>query len=308
MSTTEAIDVAIIGGGPAGIQAALVLARTRKRIVVFDGPQPPRNDASHGVHNFLGLEGLLPAEIRRVAWDQIDRYRSAELRRELIVDIRHDSDGDLLVTNDQGDEFVARHVILAFGYHDVYPDVPGFAECWGDTIIPCPFCDGYENRDRVWGIVGSTAEEISSFPLMAQNWTSDIKVILAADAQLAPRYESQLDELGVPVHRGLVAEVHHEGGKVQAVTLDVGERIEVGTLLWVPSDEPSPLVQNLVDNLGLELNEDGHVAADDIQRTNVDHLWAAGDVQGWTGAIESANGGGMAAFMIVHGWYGQPEA
>ena len=156
-------EVAIIGGGPAGMQAALVLARTGKKIVVLDDPQLPRNAASHGVHNFLGLDGLPPAEIRRVAWEQIDRYNSAELRHERIVDIRRDDNRDFLVTNDQDDKVAARHVILAFGHHDVHPNIAGFAECWGDTIIPCPFCDGYENRHRTWGIVGSSAAEISSF-------------------------------------------------------------------------------------------------------------------------------------------------
>ncbi len=299
-------DVAIIGSGPAGMQAALVLARTCKKIVVLDDPRPPRNAASHGVHNFVGLDGFSPADIRRVAWEQIDRYESANLRHEHIVDICRDDNGDFLVTDDQGDKVTARHVILAFGYHDIHPDIPGFAECWGDTIIPCPFCDGYENRERIWGIVGSSADEISSFPLMAQNWTSDIKVILAADAELDAAYEAQLGELGIMIHHGTITEIHHYGGKVRAVSLDSGERFDVGTLLWTPVETPSPLVQNLVDNLGLELNEYGYVAANEMQQTNIDRLWAAGDVQGWTGAIESANAGGMAAFFMAHGWYGEP--
>ncbi len=305
---SNAFDVVIVGSGPAGMQAALVLARTRKKIIVFDDPRPPRNAASHGVHNFLGLDGLPPAEIRRIAWNQIDRYGSAELRSQCIVDIRHDDNGDFLVTNGQGDKVIARHVILAFGYHDIHPDIPGFAETWGDTTIPCPFCDGYENRDRTWGIVGASAVEMAGFPLMAQNWTTHIKVILAADAELDAAYEAQLGELGIPIHHGTITEIHHNDGKVHAVTLDSGERVDVGTLLWTPPEKPSPLVQNLVDNLDLELNEYGHVSANKMQQTNIDRLWAAGDVQGWTGGIESANAGGMAAFFIVHGWYGEPRA
>ena len=211
-------DVAIIGEGPAGMQAAFVLARTRKKVVVLDDRRPPRNAASHGVHNFLGLDGLPPAEIRRVAWEQIDRYESAELRHERIVDVRRDSNGTFLVTDHQGATVIARHVILAFGYHDIHPDIPGFAECWGDTIIPCPFCDGYENRDRIWGIVGSSADDISRFPLMAQNWTSDIKVILAAGAELDAAYQTQLSEIGIPVHLGTITEIHHSDGKVYGAT------------------------------------------------------------------------------------------
>ena len=306
-SPSNVFDIVIVGNGPAGMQAALVLARTRKKVVVFDDPRPPRNAASHGVHNFLGLDGLPPAEIRRIAWEQIDRYKSAELRNERVVDIRHDNNDDFLVTSDEGNKVTARHVILAFGYHDVHPDIPGFAECWGDTIIPCPFCDGFENRDRIWGIVGSSADEISRFPLMAQNWTSNIKVILAAAAELDSAYEVQLNELGIPIHGGNITEVHHDDGKVHTVTLHSGEQVNVGTLLWTPPEKPSLLVQNLVDNLGLQLNENGYVAANEMQQTNIDRLWAAGDVQGWTGAIESANAGGMAAFFIVHGWHGEPK-
>ena len=128
---------------------------------------------------------------------------------------------------------------------------------------------------------------------MAQNWTSCIKVILAAGAELDAAYEAQLGDLGIPVHHGAITEIHHDDGKVHGVTLDGGERVEVGTLLWTPAEKPSPLVQNLVDNLGLELNEFGHVATNEMQQTNIDRLWAAGDVQGWTGAIESANAGGI---------------
>ena len=178
----------------------------------------------------------------------------------------------------------------------------------GDTIIPCPFCDGYENRDRTWGIIGASADDISSFPLMAQNWTSHVKVILAADAELDAAYEAQLGELGIPIHQGTITDIHHINGKVHAETLDTGERVDVGTLLWTPPEKPAPLVQVLVDNLDLELDEYGHVAANEMQQTNIDRLWAAGDVHGWTGGIESANAGGMAAFFIVHGWYGEPRA
>jgi thioredoxin reductase len=124
----EQIDVAILGGGPAGLQAALVLSRTRKKIIVFDDPEPPRNAASHGVHNFLGLDGLLPTDIRKIAWKQIDKYDSAELRKEKIVNVNKKEDGIFVITDDDERSIRAKKVVLAVGYHDVYPDIPGFAE------------------------------------------------------------------------------------------------------------------------------------------------------------------------------------
>lgn len=305
-AAAEHVDVAIVGGGPAGLQAALVLARTRKDVVVLDAPAPPRNAASHGVHNFLGLDDLLPGEIRERAWSQIDRYAAARLVAEEVAEIERADSGGLTVRTVAGCAYVAEQVLLACGYRDRHPDIDGFAECWADTIIPCPFCDGYENRDRAWGIVPSAAAELDVFPAMVRNWTEERMVIAPRSVEVSPDRRAALDGLGVPLHEGDIVGIDHRDGKLSGVTLDRGERVAVGTLLWTPDEEPNPLVSRLVDGLGLELNENGYVAVDDAQRTNVDRLWAAGDVQGWMGAIESATLGGMAAFMMVMGWY-SPE-
>lgn len=299
----EHIDVAIIGGGPAGLQAALVLARTRKNVVVFDASAPPRNAASHGVHNFLGLDGLLPQEIRDQAWAQIGVYDSARLESEVVTGLSRFVGSSDLVIETTGGTWRARHVILTCGYHDTLPDIDGFGECWADTIIPCPFCDGFENRDRVWGIVASMGYEIDVFPSMVQNWTADRMVIAPRHLAITAEQRSMLADLGVPLHVGDIASLEHDNGKLRSVTLDSGQSIEVGTLLLTPAEEPAPLITRLVGSLGLALDENGYVAADEAQRTNVDRLWAAGDVQGWMGGIESANAGGMAASMIVHDWF-----
>ena len=126
-----------------------------------------------------------------------------------------------------------------------------------------------------------------------------------AGAQLDVAYAAQISKFGITTHRGTITAIHHDEGKMHAVTLDSGEKVDVGTLLWTTPERHSPLVDNLVNNLDLELNQFGHVSANEMQQTNIDRLWAAGDVQGCTGAIESAYAGGMAAFLIAHGWYGK---
>ena len=299
----EKIDVAIVGGGPAGIQAALVIARTRKKVLVLDAPRAPRNAASHGVHNFLGLDGLLPGEIRKIAWNQINAYNSAELRDEQVVDVRKSDDGRFILTGGDGGSYTATKLILAFGYHDDFPDIPGFIECWADTIIPCPFCDGYENRDRVWGIVPADQNEVQGFPKLAQNWTSSIKVFLPTDVEMDEALRNELAELDISVHEGSITEVHHSVGKVEAVSLESGSRVAVGTLLWKPQARISSLIQNLVANLGLEVDESGWVVTDELQRTNVPDVWAAGDIQGWVGGLAAAAAGDRAASSLVKTWY-----
>lgn len=297
------IDIAILGGGPAGLQATLVLSRTRKKIIVFDDPEPPRNAASHGVHNFIGLDGLLPTQIRNTAWKQIDHYNSAELRKEKIVNVNKE-EGAFFITNDNETSIKAKKIVLAVGYHDVYPDIPGFIECWADTIIPCSFCDGYENRDRVWGIVVNSTMELEHLPKMAQNWTSKIKVFVSPNMEITTSYQNELSKLDISIYRGVIAKVNHTNSKVESVSLESGEKIEAGTLLWIPSKRPSPLIQRLVKNFGLELNEQGYVKTDKMQQTNIKGLYAAGDVQNpYSGALEAAYTGGMAAFSMVREWY-----
>ena len=296
-----------MGGGPAGLQAALILARTRKKIIVFDDPEPPRNAASHGVHGFLGLDGFLPKDIRSTAWEQIDKYDAAELREERIVDISKqegEQEGIFLITSDNETSIKAKKVVLAVGYHDVYPDIPGFLECWADTIIHCPFCDGYENKDRVWGIVVNSKAELKRFPKVARNWTSKIKVFVPQDMKIESSYQNELFKLNIPVYRGIITNVNHTNTKVESVTLDSGEKIEVDTLWWIPSKRPSQLIQRLVENLGLEVDEQqDNVKTDHMQQTNVKGLYAIGDVAGSMGALAAAYDGGKAAISIVHEWY-----
>jgi thioredoxin reductase len=301
----EQIDIAILGGGPAGLQAALILSRTRKKIIVFDDPEPPRNAASHGAHGFLGLDGFLVTEFRKVAWKQIEKYHSAELRKEKIANVNKEEDGTFLITNDSKTSVKAKKVVLAVGYHDVYPDIPGFAECWADTIIPCVYCDGYENRDRVWGIVANSKTELEKLPKMAQNWTNKIKVFLFPNVEITTSYQNELSKLNIPVYSGIITKVNHTNSKVESVLFESGEKIEADTLLWMPSKRPSPLIKRLVENLGLELDEQGYVKTNKMQQTNVKGLFAAGDVQNpSSGILEAAYTGGNSASSIVLEWYG----
>lgn len=302
-SSSEAADVVVIGGGPAGMQVALVIARTRKHVVVFDDPEPPRNAASHGVHGVLGLDGLKPDAIREIAWKQIDVYDSAELRSERVTNVERVEPDCFVVTGADGSRVSTKKLVLAFGYHDAYANLEGFSECWADTIIPCPFCDGYENRDRKWGVVPRVERDLEVFPKMAQNWASSVSVFLPPRFEIAKSYRDELEATGISVHEGRITALHQRDGKLQAVTLDSGSRHEVETLLWTPDERPSPLVEVLRSNLSLEVEDEGYIKTNESFATNVPGVWAVGDVKGWSGGLGSAAAGNMAAIMIVQGWF-----
>ncbi|NDJ33643.1 MAG: NAD(P)/FAD-dependent oxidoreductase, partial [Chloroflexi bacterium] len=296
--TNNHYDVAIVGGGPAGLQAALILARTRKRIIVFDAPEPPRNGASHGVHNFVGLDGLLPSEIREQAWRQIDVYDSVDLQAERVVDVQA-HEGDFALIGEAGTSVSARHVVLALGYRDVYPDIPGFIDCWGDTIIPCPFCDGYENRDRVWGLVASSPMALEHMPQLYRHWTTEAYLIVSPHLTIHDEQRTALDAQRIPVHSGEIVEIHHTNGKTEAVTLSTGERVAVGTLWWRPDETPEPLTERIIANFDLELDEHGTIKTDAQYQTAIRGLWAVGDVKGWATALGAAYQASQAAYAIT---------
>lgn len=304
----EQCDIAIVGGGPAGLQAALVLARTRKHVIVFDAPEPPRNSASHGVHNFLGLDGLLPEEIRAQAWQQIAVYEHAHLRTEAVIDVQATDDQQFVVTVTDGSTMRARQVILAMGFRDSYPDVPGYRACWGNTIIACPYCDGYENRDRVWGIVADSQPMLAHMPMIFRNWTSAAKIILTPNVTLAESDRVTLLVQGITIHAGDIAEVHHVNGKVEGVTLTTGENVDVGTLLWRPAETPLPLTQRVIEQFNLTLDERGYIKTDGFHQTEVEGLWAVGDIRGWAGSLDAAQAGGLAAVAITRTWYAEHTA
>jgi thioredoxin reductase len=225
-------DVAIIGAGPAGLQAALVLARTRKRLIVFDAPEPPRNAVSHGVHNFVG-----------------------------------------------------------------------FSACYGYTIIPCPFCDGYENRDRLWGMVASDERSFEHMPMLFRHWTNRALLIAAPHLLVSEAQRDALAQHGVAFYQGEIVEVHHTAGSVEAVTLSTGERVTVETLWWHPGEAPLPLTEQIIGAFQLEQDSDGHIKTDAAGQTSHVGLWAVGDVLGWAGALGAAHAANTAASAIVRGWY-----
>lgn len=302
--SNECYDVVIAGGGPAGLQAALVTVRAGKKTVVFDDPQPPRNSASRGVHNMIGIDGLSPSQFRETVWKQINVYQNAELRDECVVDISRGESGPFLVTGSDGTKIETEKVILSLGYRDIYPKVPGFLECWGRTIINCPYCDGYENKSSVWGFVPGSLKELSSFPKLSLNWTTDIIVFLPAGIGIDEEYRQELMVSGIKIREGIITAIHNTGGRIDAVTLDTGERIPVGTLLWIPPREPVPLLNNMVESLGLILDESAQVVTDENNCTNVPGIWAAGEVRRCcSNALDSAVDGSKAAKSVLFGWY-----
>ncbi|BFO19519.1 hypothetical protein SHKM778_59070 [Streptomyces sp. KM77-8] len=212
-------DVVVVGGGAAGLSAALVLGRARNRALVVDAGEP-RNAPSSHMQGYLSRDGVSPAEFLALGREEIARY-GVELVRDRVTDVTRD--GDFTVVLDRGPAVRARRLIVATGLKDEMPDVPGVAERFGRDVLHCPFCHGWEVRDEPFGVLASTAMSVHQ-ALMVSQWSKDVTLFLhrVDEAELSDQDLRRLAAAGVGVVPGEVAELVVEDDRLTGVRLADG--------------------------------------------------------------------------------------
>ncbi|MFE5620830.1 NAD(P)/FAD-dependent oxidoreductase [Streptomyces virginiae] len=302
MNPLAQYDTLIVGGGPAGLTAALALTRYRHRTLVAESPDRPRNHASGGVHGMIGLEGATPAEVRARAWAELAAYGLAERHDAAAEDVTRAENGGFHVALGDGTTAWARTVLLATGVTDVHPaGVEGFAECWGRTVIHCPFCVGWENADRTWALVADDPDYAATAARAFSAWSADVITIAPPGMDRAAETRRALQADGSDLVEGEIVRLHHREGELHTVELADGTLLARQTLLWSPRQRQVPLVDRLSTTLGLALDEDGFVTVGPDRQTSVPGLYAAGDLTTqWEQGAVSAAGAGAAAADAIH--------
>ncbi|MBL1101068.1 NAD(P)/FAD-dependent oxidoreductase [Streptomyces coffeae] len=301
MTPTAQYDTVIVGGGPAGLTAALALTRYRHRTLVVESPGPPRNAASRGVHGMIGLEGATPAQVRTRAWAELDTYGLAERREDTVENVTRADDGGFRTVLSDGTAVGSPTVLLATGVIDALPDgVEGFSECWGRTVIHCPFCVGWENADRTWGLIADDPDYAAMAAYAFSAWSADVIAIAPPGMDRRAEIRAQLRGAGSDLVEGEITRLHHRDGDLYAVEFADGTHLDRQTLLWSPPQKQVPLVTRLTQNLGLAL-DDGFVTVGPDQQTRVPGLYAAGDLTtAWEQGAMNAAGAGAAAADAIH--------
>ncbi|MDT0400892.1 MULTISPECIES: NAD(P)/FAD-dependent oxidoreductase [Streptomyces] len=294
---TETYDVVVVGGGAAGLSAALVLGRARNRALVVDAGEP-RNAPSSHMQGYLSRDGMSPAEFLALGRDEIARY-GVELVRDRVTDVTRD--GDFTVVLDRGPAVRARRLIVATGLKDEMPDVPGVAERFGRDVLHCPFCHGWEVRDEPFGVLASSAMSVHQ-ALMVSQWSKDVTLFLhrVAEAELSDQDLRRLAAAGVGVVSGEVAELVAEDDRLTGVRLADGST-HARSVVFVA---PRPIPQTgLLERLGAEMNETpfgAYPVVDPTGLTTVPGVWAAGNAIGFAEqVVHAASGGYRAAAAIV---------
>jgi thioredoxin reductase len=267
---TGELDVVVVGGGPAGLQAALTLGRMRRRVVLLDSGSY-RNGTVHHMHNFLGHDGDAPAQLRAAARTDVARYPTVEVRNGTVRGIAS-RDSGWEVALDDGARLRTRKVLLATGLRDELPDTPGLEELWGDVVAHCPYCHGYELLDQPVAVLGS-GPHVPMLSALLSRIASRV-VVLTDGAALDEQTTSQLRKLGVDVREETVTAVERaEAGA--SVVLASGPREEVGGIFAKPQQSQAA---PFVPELGVELLPSGGVRIDEFGRTSVAGIYAAGDM------------------------------
>jgi thioredoxin reductase len=287
-------DVVIVGGGPAGLSAALALGRGRKRVLFCDSG-PRRNAAAEHIHNFVTRDGTTPTELRRIGREQLAAYASIDARDVGVEEIRGQR-GAFDVHLATG-KVQARRVLLCTGMIDEMLEIDGFRELWGTSIFQCPYCHGWEIQDQRWGYLAASAQMLE-FPLLLRGWTSDVVVFTGGGFEVPAEVRARLAAAGVAIEERRIGGLVARGGRLERVALADGASLPCGVLFAHPPQRQVELVRSL----GLALNPAGFVQVEEMRReTSIPGIYAGGDlVTPMQGAILAAASGTHAAAMLNH--------
>jgi len=267
-------DVIIVGGSFAGLAAALQLGRARRKVTVLDTGLPRNRFAGHS-HGMLGHDHKPPLDILAEARQQLARYPAIRLVNARADGVSGGIDDFSVLTADGG-SLGARRLILSYGVTDQMPDVPGFAEGWGTSIVPCPYCDGFEVAGQHWGLVWSGPQSHNQVRLF-HDWT-DTLTVLADGHDIPSDVRADLAHRGIPVVDGRIAEIAHQGDHNAIVRVDTGSKVAIDILFAHPRSEPSA---GLHESLGLATVDTplGIVLqVDERRETSMAGIYAAGDL------------------------------
>jgi thioredoxin reductase len=287
------LDVIIVGAGPAGLSAALILGRCRRRVLICDAGHP-RNAASHALHGFLTREGIEPAKFLQLARDQLLPYKTIELRQTAVTDARRLANG-FEVTLSAGEVISSRKLLLATGVVDDLPKIEGFAEFYGRSAFHCPYCDGWEKRDQPVAIYGRGANGLGlSVELLL--WSRDLVLLTDGPSELSGKDLERLAHHGIKLREDQIARLEGSDGELERIVFENGESLARSAMFFSTGNKQA---SNLPERLGCKFTEQGCVDTGDYETTNVPGLYVAGDASRMVQfVIVAASEGAQAAVAI----------
>ncbi|WP_145147411.1 NAD(P)/FAD-dependent oxidoreductase [Paenibacillus xylanexedens] len=292
-NTNQLLDVLIIGGGPAGLNAALVLGRARKNVVVIDD-ETPRNWVTRETHGFVTRDGASPREFRKAAKEQIAAYPSVQFASDTATAITG-SDGDFVVKTTQGASYRTKKILFAVGKKDLPLDINGLTEVYGKSAFVCPYCDGWELRDQSLVIIVNGDKALHMAKVIS-GWTDQYTICTNGSDSLTDEQREELKQHHVTVFDAPIQSINSEEGMVKQVVLNDGTAIPCTGVFFQPKLFTGSELPNAI---GCEITESGTVIVDASGKTSVAGVFSAGDAASeMYQAITAASLGALSAVSI----------
>jgi thioredoxin reductase len=294
----DAYDVVVVGGGAAGLSAALVLGRARRRVAVIDAGAPRNAPAAH-VHGFLSRDGMPPADLLAEGRDEVTGY-GVELVNDQVLGI----EPGFAVRVAGGRTVTARRILMATGVSDGLPDVPGVRPRWGKDLLHCPYCHGWEVRDQPLGVLGALPGS-AQHALLVRQWSGDV-IFFVHTYDLMPAEQRQLVARGIRVVSGEVARLVVQDDRLTGVELTDGQVVTCTAVFVRPGNLPHD--DGLLAGLGCERDVAGFPLVDGTGLTSVPGVWAAGNVADPRAQVITSAGAGSAAAIAINADLVQEDA
>ena len=287
-------DCIIVGAGPAGLSAALMLGRCRRRVLVCEAGEP-RNARSKGLHNYLTRDGTAPQEFLRLARKEVEEHPTIEFLPAEVKDARRTSDGFTVVLADRT-ELSTRKLLLATGVADDLPDIDGLGPLYGNSVHHCPYCDGWEWRDQPIAIFGR-GEDGSALALALTVWSEDLVLCTDGPNGLTRAQREQLERVGIKVREDEVVRLEGQRGWLSRIIFAEGEPLPRRALFLSPAQHQR---SDLALRLGCRFTEKGAVNTGSCEATDVPGLYVAGDASKDTQFVIVAAAEGAEAGMAIN--------
>lgn len=273
LTDPDVFDVIIVGGGPAGMSAALILGRCRRKVLVIDSGKP-RNRWSHAMHGYLTRDGVSPAEMKEMAREELRAYPTVMCEDGVVIDCVANNDGRFFIVLEDGRHYLCRKILLATGVRDEVPDIPGLQELYGISVHHCPICDGYEWRDKRIAVYGKNCKGFGLVQEMTA-WSRDLLLLTDGPCDFDAGQIAYLNNMRIEVKQEHVTHLHGSDGKLESVEFEDGTRIKRDALFFCTSQElQSP---ELPGRMGCSVTEQGCVWVGDFEMTCVDGIYCCGD-------------------------------
>lgn len=267
----EDFEVIVIGGSYSGLSAAMALGRSLRRVLIIDGGKRANRFTPHS-HNFITHDGSKPEDIAFLAKAQVLQYETVSFKSGFVIQVHREETG-FLVTLGSGEEYLSKKIVLATGIIDLMVDIPGYEECWGKSVLHCPYCHGYEVRHAETAILGN-GDYAYEFGILISNWTKRLSIFTNGKSTLTEAQKGNLSRHNIDIIEDRLVELYHTNGMLNHVNFENGVVRYLSTIYSKPQFMQHSGVSS---QLGCELTNEGYIKTDQWQRTTVPGVFACGD-------------------------------